>query len=527
MDIRFNCDKCGQGIVIDEAGAGIGVECPNCHQSVVVPDTRETPSTKLFDLNIEQVLENWEVQHAVREVIANALDEQILSRTNDIQIYKDRAENWRVRDFGRGLRIEHFTLNENKEKLSFPSGVIGKFGVGLKDALAVFHRHGVAVTIRSTHGTFRVRDSRKHDFEDIVTLHVEYNNQPLEIQGTEFILRDVSDADMAQARSLFKAFSDEEVLEVTAYGEILRKKGPQSRVYILGVLASEEPNFLFSYNVTSLTDAMKKRLNRERLNVGRTVYSERVKMILKSAQSESVQDQVADQVHKYGFGDQCDEMQWVEISALAMTRLHQRQEAAFAREQQLRAQNPSLPPAKENRPVAYVSVQELQTRPAIVDNMRRDNIDVVVVPEVQKEKVVEQMESGGPPVRIVENYITEYNDSFQYKFVEPSGLTRDEKKVFDLTPRLLALVGITPSQFPRVRISETMRVTSDDTFGVWDSSERCIIIKRSQLASPLAYAATLLHETAHAMTGTADATREFELVLTKYLGMTGSTAAAP
>ncbi len=169
MDITFQCDKCGQSIVIDDAGAGLGVECPNCHQSVVVPDTRETPSTKLFDLNIEQVLENWEVQHAVREVIANALDEQILSRTNDIQIYKDQEENWRVRDFGRGLRIEHFTLNENKEKLSFPSGIIGKFGVGLKDALAVFHRHGVAVTIHSTHGTFRVRDSRKHDFEDIVS----------------------------------------------------------------------------------------------------------------------------------------------------------------------------------------------------------------------------------------------------------------------------------------------------------------------------------------------------------------------
>jgi hypothetical protein len=29
-----------------------------------------------FDLNIERVLENWTVAHALREVIANALDEQ-------------------------------------------------------------------------------------------------------------------------------------------------------------------------------------------------------------------------------------------------------------------------------------------------------------------------------------------------------------------------------------------------------------------------------------------------------------------
>jgi hypothetical protein len=524
MDISFHCEKCGQHIEIDEAGVGLRVECPNCHHSLAVPDPRRPSNIRLFDLNIEQVLENWEVQHAIREVIANALDEQVLSKSAEIQIFKDTEGRWHVRDFGRGLRIEHFTLNENQEKLSFPTGIIGKFGVGLKDALAVFHRHGVAVTILSAHGTYRVRDSRKRDFEDIITLHAEYDNQPLNIKGTEFILSGATDTDIAQARSLFKAFSDEEALEVTPYGEILRKKGSQSRVYILGVLASEEANFLFSYNVTSLTDAMKKRLNRERLNVGRTVYSERIKMILKSAKSEAVQDQVADEVSKYGGGDQCDEMQWVEISALAMTRLYERQQAAFAREQQLRAQNPSLPAAEENRPVAYVSIEELQTKPAIVDNMRRDNINVVIVPEVQKVKLVEQVASGGPTVRTIENYVQEYNASFQYRFVEPSKLTHAEKKVFDLTPQLLGLVGVTPNQCLRVRISETMRVTSDATEGVWDSFEQSIIIKRSKLASPVGYASTLLHEAAHALTGTADTTREFESVLTRYLGMTASAA---
>lgn len=38
-------------------------------------------ATRLFDLNIEEVLENWEVHHAIRELIANALDEASLSNT--------------------------------------------------------------------------------------------------------------------------------------------------------------------------------------------------------------------------------------------------------------------------------------------------------------------------------------------------------------------------------------------------------------------------------------------------------------
>jgi hypothetical protein len=119
-------------------------------------------SSRLFDLNIEEVLENWEIEHALREVIANALDEQLLTDTAEIQITKDERGYWHIRDFGRGLRIEHFTLNENQEKLNSSHPIIGKFGVGLKDALATFHRQHVDVYIRSTHGTFRLREVSKH-----------------------------------------------------------------------------------------------------------------------------------------------------------------------------------------------------------------------------------------------------------------------------------------------------------------------------------------------------------------------------
>jgi hypothetical protein len=242
-------------------------------------------TTRAFDLNIEEVLENWEVEHAIREVIANALDEQVLSKTAEIEITKDRQGNWHIQDFGRGLRIEHFTLNENQEKLGAPSGVIGRFGVGLKDALATFHRRKIGVLIRSPHGTYRLKEEHKYGFEDIVTLHVEFDDTPNNMRGTEFVLHGVTDADMTKAKSLFLKFSGEVTLETNAYGQILRRRGDTARVYILGVFASDEPNFLFSYNITNLTDSMKKRLNRERLNVGRTTYADRVKAILRSAKS--------------------------------------------------------------------------------------------------------------------------------------------------------------------------------------------------------------------------------------------------
>ncbi|MGN6793086.1 MAG: ATP-binding protein, partial [Streptosporangiaceae bacterium] len=109
-------------------------------------------ATGEFDLNIERVLEHWTIAHALREVIANALDEQSLTGTAEPDIFQDADGFWHVRDYGRGLRYEHLTQNENSEKLAHPDKVVGKFGVGLKDALATFDRHGVTVVMKSRHG---------------------------------------------------------------------------------------------------------------------------------------------------------------------------------------------------------------------------------------------------------------------------------------------------------------------------------------------------------------------------------------
>src|SRR4029079_8857184 len=58
--------------------------------------------TREFDLNIERVLENWTVAHAIRELIANALDEAALTGTVEPEIAKDTGGRWHIRDFGRG-----------------------------------------------------------------------------------------------------------------------------------------------------------------------------------------------------------------------------------------------------------------------------------------------------------------------------------------------------------------------------------------------------------------------------------------
>lgn len=176
-----------------------------------------------FDLNIETILEAWDNSHAVRELIANALDEQALTNTAEIDILKQSDGAWVVQDFGRGLKHEHFTQNENAEKLGNADKVIGKFGVGLKDALATLYRNDVDVKIYSAHGSISLVEKAKHGFADVVTLHASVSAPTDSYRiGTTITLNGLSDVQMNNAKRFFLKFSGERILEDTSLGQILR-----------------------------------------------------------------------------------------------------------------------------------------------------------------------------------------------------------------------------------------------------------------------------------------------------------------
>jgi len=158
---------------------------------------------KTFDLNIEEILENWEIHHALREIIANALDEQLLSSTKAIKIEKSGSKIWHIRDFGRGLKYEHLTQNENIEKTEHPH-LIGKFGVGLKDALATFYKHKVNILIKSKFCDISLGMSPKANFNDVVTLHAYLSEASCStMDGTLFIFENCNDEDMKKAKTFF------------------------------------------------------------------------------------------------------------------------------------------------------------------------------------------------------------------------------------------------------------------------------------------------------------------------------------
>jgi hypothetical protein len=94
--------------------------------------------------------------------------------------------------------------------------------------------------------------------------------------GTIVLLDNVDDTSVEEAKGFCLRFTGERVIEDTKFGQILQRSADRpARIYVNGLSVAEEPDFAFSYNVTALTRTMRKALNRERTNVGRTAYLSR------------------------------------------------------------------------------------------------------------------------------------------------------------------------------------------------------------------------------------------------------------
>jgi hypothetical protein len=455
-----------------------------------------------FDLNIEQILENWETHDGTREVIANAIDEQIMTNTRDIEIYKDKQRRWHIRDYGRGLQYAHLTQKENKEKLTNPN-VIGKFGIGLKDALATFDRKGARVLIRSRFNDIVTAKYKKHGF-NLETLHafVAKPSDPT-LVGTEFIISGITDQDVAKAKDLFLRFSGEDVVEHNQYGDVLEKKGANARIYANGVKVAEEENFLFSYNIAPLTKRIKAALNRERTNVGRTAYSDRVKTILISSKSTEIARRLANDLKNYITGNMHAELDWVDVQEHAVKTLN------------------------ATKRVLFVTIPELTQAKDLIDEAKKSGIEIITIPEILKLRIQGKKDYEGNAIRVLKEFLRERDESFEFKFVDANSLNVNEREIFSMTESIFDLIDGRPKVVKSVKVSETMRRDPQsfvEVEGLWEKEKQTIIIKRSTLRTLEKYGGTLLHEATHAKSGTRDVTSEFESELTDSLGEVASNA---
>lgn len=456
------------------------------------------PKNKKFDLNIEKILEHWSIRHAIREIIANALDETIMI-DSDVKprIYKEN-NNWIIRDFGRGLQYLHLTQKENNDKINHKK-VIGKFGVGLKDAIATLFRGNIKLKIVSSH--LNIEDyemSSKSNFDDIKTIHLHGNNlKNNDFKGTKFIFENLQDKDVEEAKKFFLNFSEHVVLAENSYGQIIEKEvGELSNIYINGLKVSTEENFAFHYNILSIDKKIKKGLNRERMNLNRSIYSERIqKIILHSIKESNIYERffenyIDEEQNNY------EELKWSNVLLEIIKQMNLKGEYVFVTQKIIRQNN------------------------SIITDIGNSDKRIIVVDEPIYQKITNEKDENDEYLTSFDNFIEEQRNNIEYDCVDIDDLSWHEREIFVSGKIIIDYFGNDKISFDCIQIANKIKIPFEDRMplGLSLREENKILILRSQLKSKKQFYATLSHEIIHFITGFADNTREFENELSRVIG---------
>lgn len=257
--------------------------------------------TRYLDLNANSILKDWDVEKAIRELLANAIDESVESKT-PLPILNFEDHVLTIRDMGRGLNTEHFSYNINPTKTN-STNYIGKYGFGLKDCLAVLHREEKSITIESKYlYVEEILSKRKQNFNNKVLHIVMEEPRNEEYIGTTITVRGIRTKEFKKLKRYFPQYCfDSPPLVETKYGCIYAKQSPneESIIFINGIRVNEESNFMYHYSIRSNNKKIIAAMSgdRDRNKISKAVYADKVQQILtiSSERCQSVRDELANQ----------------------------------------------------------------------------------------------------------------------------------------------------------------------------------------------------------------------------------------
>ena len=227
------------------------------------------PRNNTIDLNIgTQCLDNWENHDACRELIANAMDEHIISKiTQPISINHSRNK-CEIIDYGSGITKSSFVIQSNSNKLNNEK-LIGQFGFGMKDAIGVLCKNDIDVTIYTKDFIFTPSYTQRANTSDI-TLHITFktnndydDDDDDDNYGTKIVLNNIKKADIEKAKDYFINFTT--IRFDKLYSDTIMKFSTDSQYIFVNKfrICKAKKNTYFSYNIKKTKDVMKL-FNRDR-----------------------------------------------------------------------------------------------------------------------------------------------------------------------------------------------------------------------------------------------------------------------
>lgn len=208
-----------------------------------------------IDLNITDLYgKRWNLSHAVREVVANAEDVRRAGGTMRVE-HCARTSTLTVTSEGQHLTDDALIFGETVK--SGDSRLIGTFGDGLKVALAVFVRLGVAVKINTGRAIWT---PAKIDRGRRGVIGVNARALPASQHRERVIVEvgGVTAADWAEWVKMFLFLTPPKNAVETSAGTLLCDAELRGSIFCRGVLVQRETGRIYGYDIPTLT------LNRDR-----------------------------------------------------------------------------------------------------------------------------------------------------------------------------------------------------------------------------------------------------------------------
>lgn len=438
-----------------------------------------------FDLNTAKVHDAWSIAFALRELISNAIDEEILSKCGiETEIlFNETTGILSIRDYGRGIRLENFVQAQDATKSNKNSLTMGKFGYGLKDAIAVLYNRGHDLIFQSSYLSLRPRLINKACTK-LETIHmIGTDSSPVE-RGTLVEITGVESRMVDEARALFVRYGGYRKIAETKYGAIYEKKARESsKIFINGQRVAVDDEFSFHYDIIP-TPAMREKFNRERDNLGKSVYIERVVYIIREAkESEYIKD-------------------WLKRTILEESL---QKKGEFSRKE-IRTIASNLLCAQDG--VVLVTQEEIgnsEKRAEITDQANILGKKIIVIDSEDKKEIIAT--SSGTQVPIFENVMVQ--NKIEYDEVPIESLTSEERVMYDTREHLFSSSEYT--KHCACVIVENLREGPAKISGFSDGQK--VYVSRESLKDFETFAEVYLHEMTHHETRYKDNTREFEYAL--------------
>lgn len=202
---------------------------------------------KTYELSLTpNYVSDWDFNMAMRELIQNGTDQEILDKNNAFSISYEEGKIL-LHNTKSVLKINTLLLGRSTKTNN--EDTVGQFGEGYKIAALVLNRIGKSFTVHnhSKNEIWTTRFVNSRRWHDRI-LVFDVDEKPSEQQGLTIEVGNVSEEEWEKLQSVWLGFIHDCNKVHTTYGDILTDESQKNSVYVNGLFISCSANLQYGYD---------------------------------------------------------------------------------------------------------------------------------------------------------------------------------------------------------------------------------------------------------------------------------------